>query len=278
MRNALTGGPRVVVTLSSIPSRLPALERTLRSLAEQTLRPHAIYLWLCRRYERTGQTLQPRDVPATIRDSPNVRLRWTADRGPFTKLRDTLVREQKSGTIIVVVDDDRIYPPSLIEQLLRALAAIGPAAVGFRGRRFVPTDPGQTGAPDYNRSILFQDGPTGGAIEVDVLTGTGAIAFSRGVIGPELLTAWEVACQECPGLFYVDDMWLNGWLQRWGIPRYVIGGTVGTPTPSTSNDALWAINEGARNNDAAMAWFGDWSPVANAHRDREPPTPASVIG
>ena len=94
-----------IVSLTSIPSRLPLIERTLKSLLRQSLAPRRIVLNLPRFSKREGVAYV---VPAFLDGIEAVSIRWCEDWGPATKLLPSLVGEA-TDTPIIVVDDDRIY-------------------------------------------------------------------------------------------------------------------------------------------------------------------------
>jgi hypothetical protein len=111
----------LVVTLTTIPSRIDSLEPTLKSLLRQTVRPHEIRLCLPEWSEREQCTYL---VPAWLRALKSVTLVPCADEGPATKFLATLTATSPDQPVLVV-DDDRIYHPRLLEHL----AALAPGAL-----------------------------------------------------------------------------------------------------------------------------------------------------
>jgi len=101
----------LVVSLTTIPSRLPRLETTLKSLLRQTAPPAEIRLCLPEWSERERAAY---DIPAWLRDLPGVTLVRCADEGPATKFLPTL-RAVAPDQPVVVLDDDRVYHPRLLE-------------------------------------------------------------------------------------------------------------------------------------------------------------------
>lgn len=115
---------KIIVSLTSIPSRLNKIEPTIKSIINQTLQPDLIYLNLPTfslkektdyiipdflNYYSTG----PENRPITI-------LR-TRDFGPITKLIPALLAtnyDSDPESIIITIDDDNIYPNNLIELLV----------------------------------------------------------------------------------------------------------------------------------------------------------------
>ncbi|MBX3749858.1 MAG: hypothetical protein KF897_07215 [Opitutaceae bacterium] len=125
----------LVVTLTTIPSRIDALAPTLKSLLRQTAAPERILLCVPTWSEREQHTTT---VPTWIAALRSVTVVAVPDQGPATKFLSTL------GTVdpdqaVVVVDDDRVYHRRLLATY-QALAAGRPdAAITAAGWR-VPAD------------------------------------------------------------------------------------------------------------------------------------------
>ena len=116
--------PRVVLSLSTLPGRIGALESMLGRLREQTRPADAIYVTLPCASIRAGGV--PYLVPQALADAHArgelTLLRADADWGPATKLIAALAREQAlmaaggdARSVIVTVDDDILYPRTLVE-------------------------------------------------------------------------------------------------------------------------------------------------------------------
>ena len=125
----------LVVTLTTIPSRIEALAPTLKSLLRQTAAPDQIRLCVPVWSEREKRDYP---VPAWIAGLRGVTVVRVEDQGPATKFLSTL------GTVapdqaVVVVDDDRVYHPRLLEHYA-ALAAQRPDVVITAAGWRVPAD------------------------------------------------------------------------------------------------------------------------------------------
>ena len=103
---------RVVVTLSTLPHHLDWLEPTLNSLLAQTVKPDAIVLAVPEISRRTGQPYGEVRVPKGI-----TVLRTKTDYGPLTKLLPALMEEADPDTIVISVDDDKVYAKDLVQRL-----------------------------------------------------------------------------------------------------------------------------------------------------------------
>ena len=122
---------RVVLSFSTIPSRLPHLRKTIQSLKRQTYQPDAIYLNLPRESRREKV---PYDPPPYIRTDPNITIVWSEDDyGPGTKLIPAVQKEKDPNTLIITVDDDMSLRPTVVATLVYFSSLYPDAALGFTG-------------------------------------------------------------------------------------------------------------------------------------------------
>jgi len=148
----LYDGHEIIVTLTTIPDRMPYLNATLLSLVTQTVPPTEIVLnipYVSRRFfNPDGSPLSynlppdfldfvnllgrldedsvrndpifPFEIPLLSR-IPKITIHRCDDDGPATKLLPTLGREFSIGrldSILMIADDDVIYPPNWVESLV----------------------------------------------------------------------------------------------------------------------------------------------------------------
>src|SRR5437667_4149593 len=125
---------RVIVSLSTVPDRISNLRPTIRSLLKQTRLPDEIVLAVP---EFSVREQRHYVVPKYISRLPRVRiLRTREDWGPATKFIAAIQDELAAGrqnTLIMVVDDDRVYPPDALETYLHYSEQLPEAALCFRG-------------------------------------------------------------------------------------------------------------------------------------------------
>jgi hypothetical protein len=91
------------------------LRKTIMSLINQTLKPHNIYLYLSKSpyLLDTGFT----SIPEWLRFLP-VSVKFVENTGPFRKLLPLLKEKWDSDEIIITVDDDTVYSPNLVENMV----------------------------------------------------------------------------------------------------------------------------------------------------------------
>lgn len=128
---------RLVVSLSTIPSRIHLLQPALDSLMNQHKKPDVVYLTLPKK--RKPSTPLNYTVPKFIRDFQRQgRLRiltpeW--DYGSISKVFHVL-REEPSDSHIIYVDDDWIYHPTMVQVLHEKSLQYANCAIAFNGAVF----------------------------------------------------------------------------------------------------------------------------------------------
>jgi len=119
----------LVVGLTTIPSRLPFVLPTLKSLLLQNVLPGKILLHLPE-YSRREQVEY--SVPEELQNLEVIKIIRCQDWGPATKILPVLL-DSDPDQRVVAVDDDRIYRPTLLEDLVKASERRPDAAVGCFG-------------------------------------------------------------------------------------------------------------------------------------------------
>lgn len=104
--------PKIVFSLTTSPKRLGNLKQTLESLINQELPPSKIQINLPRIFKRTGETYSDISNFEFLRH-PLIYIHRSDDFGPATKLIPTVTTELNDSTLIIIVDDDTLYPPQL---------------------------------------------------------------------------------------------------------------------------------------------------------------------
>jgi hypothetical protein len=254
LRPALARPERIVVTLTSIPARLPYLLPVLRSLIDQDEPANRIVLALPHQ-SRRDQSFYP--DPSHLGLPAGVDVLRCRDEGPATKLLPALRVE--GDALLVVVDDDVIYPRGFLRTLLAAHRRNPAAAIGYRGVRLVP---GRTFGD--LRHVFATD--VGSDDPVDILFGTWGY-----LIPPHAL---DEAVQDFSGypegMRLVDDVWISGHLARRGVSRLVAPAMqIPIETFASFRAALTRGPNRSGINDAMAidAFHADWRPTET--RDHE---------
>jgi Glycosyl transferase family 2 len=203
---------RVIASLSTVPDRINNLRPTIRSLLKQTRPPDEIVLAIP---EFSVRERRPYVVPKYISRLPRVRvLRCREDWGPATKfiaaIQDELV-EGRENTLIMVVDDDRLYPRDALETYLYYSEQLPNAALCFRGAAMPST-------LDWDDAKMIYAKDLREPRPVAVITGCGSYLVRARFFDQSL---WDYSAAP-PVAFYIDDIWISAWLSRRGVKRYVV--------------------------------------------------------
>jgi hypothetical protein len=205
-----------VFSLTTIPSRLAHIEDTLKSLLRQSLAPREIRLNVPK-YSKREQCAY--EVPESLRALSAVTIVDCEDYGPATKLIPSVLG-LPADQRVVVVDDDRNYPPNLIADLVAASDAEPDASFSFCGW-IVPPD--LVHRPANLFTVVFIRPPAPVLARrirrkrrVDVVRGVGGYLVKPRFFDPDALVDYEGAPD---GAFFVDDVWISAHLRA---PKYVV--------------------------------------------------------
>jgi len=203
---------RVIASLSTVPDRINNLRPTIQSLLKQTRPPDEIVLAIP---EFSIREQRPYVVPKYISRLPRVRvLRCREDWGPATKFIGAIQDELAAGrenTLIMVVDDDRLYPRDALETYLFYSEQLPNAALCFRGAAMPST-------LDWDDAKMIQAKDLREPRPVAVITGCGSYLIQPRFFDGSL---WNYS-EAPPVAFYIDDIWISAWLSRRGVKRYVV--------------------------------------------------------
>src|SRR6266481_387641 len=211
-----SGDGRVIVSLSTVPERIGNLGPTIRSLLRQTRPPDEIVLAIPDFSIREQRSYV---VPKYISRLPRLRiLRCSQDWGPATKFIPAVQEELAAGrgnTLIMVVDDDRVYPRDALESYLHYSAQLPDAALCFRGAPMPRS-------MDWRDAEMTYANELRGPQRVAVITGCGSYLIRPRFFDGSL---WDYSAAP-RGAFYMDDIWISGWLARRQVARYVVPASV----------------------------------------------------
>jgi hypothetical protein len=202
---------RVVVSLTTIPSRIGGLEPTINSLLAQTRKPDEIALNLPRKCEKEDCGY---DVPAWLWERVKV-YQCGRDWGPATKLLPTVLREGHQDTRIITVDDDVIYSDRTVELLTRD-EGLRDWVVGIMGVIWK-----QEGRHD---DMFIHSEKVARECVVDVLGGYRGVCYRRGLIKDDIFADFQAVCDLAGRTLLDDDAFMCRYFQKNDIRRYVVGG------------------------------------------------------
>src|SRR6266568_6086437 len=210
--NRTSDNRRVIASLSTVPDRINNLRPAIRSLLKQTRPPDEIVLSIP---EFSIREQQPYAVPEYVSRLPRLRvLHCRRDWGPATKFIPIVREELAAGrgtTLIMVMDDDRIYPRDALETYLHYNEQLPDAALCFRGAAMPPN-------LDWRNAKMIRASELREPQPAAVITGCGSYLIQPRFFDESL---WDYSSAP-RGAFYMDDIWISGWLNRRNVKRYVV--------------------------------------------------------
>ena len=241
---------RVIAAFSTLPDRIGNLNQTIRCLLDQTCPVDEIVIAVPE-FSRRQQVQY--SIPQYLTNYPKVRiLRCDRDWGPATKFIPVVQQELSAGrgnTLIMVVDDDRVYPNDALETYLHYHRQLPNAVLAFRGTP-LPKDLVWRGPRMTRGNELRQPR------RVAVIIGCGSYFIQPRFFDEQL---WDYSSAP-EGAFYMDDIWISGCLDRRGVEKYVV------PTSRMMQTVFrqrWTMtlhdvpNGRYYNNNEAIAFFRD---------------------
>ena len=205
-------GGRVIASLTTLPDRIANLEPTIRSLLEQTRPPDEIVLAIPQFSVRQKMEYA---IPSYLEKISRLRiLRCEKDWGPASKFIPTIQEELAAGrgkTLIMVVDDDRIYPGDALEVFLHYHQQLPEAALCFRGA-LIPRN------LVWFLPKIFRASQIREVKRVAVVTGTASYLIQPRFFDEAL---WDYSNAPASA-FYMDDIWISAHLDRRGVKKYIV--------------------------------------------------------
>ncbi len=115
-----------VISLTSYPPRINMVPQTIRSLLIQKPAPDVVVLYLAES-QFPGKKI-PAELTKLAKQNKSFQIRWTKDTRSYKKLIPAL--NDFPDDIIIVVDDDVIYPQEWFERLINAHKKYPNAVIG----------------------------------------------------------------------------------------------------------------------------------------------------
>lgn len=211
---------RVVASLTVMPYKYDKIVKTLESLHAQSYKLNEIYLGVP--YTSHRLKIDYPEIPTEIREKCTI-VRCE-DSGPITKLIGALLQENDPETAIITFDDDMVYHPDTVRQLVNHCIKNPNCAIGSSGMLLKYLCPGCAIRPNEDyllyRIPKFYVPETGR--KVDSIYGyPGALYLRKFFPNPEdigKLTQYSFMSDE---LFLNDDIVISGYLSMYNIDRLI---------------------------------------------------------
>ncbi len=116
-------------TLTSFPARIDTVQYTLRTLFTQSMKPDRVVLWL------SAEEFEGMELPDSIKEFQKVGLEVRFCENLLGHKRYyKLIEEQKDNELIVMFDDDILFPKRLVERLYSTWKKFPNSVVSERGQ------------------------------------------------------------------------------------------------------------------------------------------------
>lgn len=127
----------IYISLTSIFKNQNNLLHTLNSIINQSIKPDKIFLYLSEDPYILDEGFKNRKITNEyllnfINDNLIIEIRWVKNNGSYRKLLPLLKEKWNQNCIIITIDDDSIYDPNLIKNLVNDYN-IYHCVIGYRG-------------------------------------------------------------------------------------------------------------------------------------------------
>jgi hypothetical protein len=222
---------RVVVGLTTIPSRVDHLPAVLAALRDQTRVPDAIYVSVPKiSSKEKGAPYPIKEISRILKKAAGKIgsvLVLENDFGPLTKLVGMWMHEKSSPkTLLITADDDQLYSNTFVETLASGAERHPGSAVCLCGHLL-----GKSPFVWGFRCSRHDDNPAVRSVylkpdtRVTVVSGWCGCAYPRAALGDELprvLEELRVGKKKLPLLNRHDDLYISSWLFLRGVKKHVI--------------------------------------------------------
>lgn len=211
---------KLIVTLTTIPSRELAVIETIKSLLNNTIKPDLIYIHLRKKIIRLNTEFSANFKSKLENISSNIIVNECKDYGSLTKLYPIIELETDPDTLIITTDDDIIYSQFFIEGLLcgynlyNNIKIPENVVIGYSGIAYPDTALNILKRIDY---LCFQE--NGSYTEI-LESGFGTI------IKREWLNKFPIIPEETPNsnniMYMCDDYFVSLYFDTIGIKKKIV--------------------------------------------------------
>lgn len=231
---------KVYLSLTSIVGNIKALEQTIQSIEQQTVKPDECFLYLSKEPYLFDTGFRDGVIPPKI-NSDIFEIKWVKNTGPYRKLLPLLQDKIDEDCVIITIDDDTGYSPTMIEDYVEAYQKYD-CVIAHRSFGMYIADIKKV---DYTHRTKHLSNPHIYYFH----TGKGGVLyhpkfFQRSI---EHLFSQEIYQECCPT---GDDIWFNFHRIANGVGCYVPQHTSFVKDYNTKN-ALWT-NVNSKNNNNSM--------------------------
>lgn len=244
-------GRRLVVSMTTYPARIGALEPVLNSLYNQDRKADEILLWLAKE-EFPGLEQDLPEYLVQLAAQKRLTIRWCDNLKPHKKYFYAL--QEYPEDLIVTVDDDLLYSSSLLSSLYRSYLQYPKAVSAVRVHLMLFSEDNRI--LPYNTWIRETDCSLHTPSMQLFATGGAGTLYPPHLFRKEFFD-WTAISAHCP---IADDLWLKAMELISGVP--VVAARPREPLqylPGSQEDALKQINDIQNFNDIQLANIIRWT-------------------
>ena len=185
---------KAIITLTTIPSRLNSIygrdiKYCLDSLVNQHNTDYEVHFNIPTVYKKTGEEYIIPEWLGVYEKDENFKVFRTEDYGSATKLIPTIKRVTDNDTIIIVVDDDVIYHPELVNEHFKNREKWPEYAVSYDGMRSRNID--GTFSSYFSDSRDYYYSATKINSLVDIVQHYSSVSYFRRFFENDFFTFWD---------------------------------------------------------------------------------------
>ncbi len=218
--------PQLVVSLTSYPPRIPRIQYTIYSLLKQTMKPDEIVLWLAEEQFPNREA----DLPAALLQlvDHGLSIKYCKDIKSYKKLIPAL--KEYPEDIIVTVDDDAYYMPTMLASLFSSYEKNKNAVHGHSGHiiKLLKNDM-PANYLNWNSGVSFRE--TMPSFR-NFVVGVGGVLYPPNVLHQDILRE-DLFMQIAPTS---DDVWFWGMTVLNGMEICIVENNLGNPITNFSAD------------------------------------------
>ena len=248
---------RVIVSLTSFPTRIHIVVYTIETLLSQTFKPDLVVLWLAKEQFPRREDNLPRRL-LNLRKYGLI-IRWYHDIRSFKKLIPSLV--SYPDDILVTADDDVYYPPSWLDNLVTSYLKDKDAIHCNRGNIIILDDKGFP-LPYNSWGLSFLNTSVKGFNVL--MTGVGGVLYPPHSLYKDIVDEERFMNLSIDA----DDLWFWAMAVLANTPIKVIEGNQNDfePVYMVGNQSLWSSNREGHNDEVIARLFTVYPQLSDALR------------
>ncbi len=259
-RDIASGDMNIYVSLTTTPERIFKIKDTLNSLIDQSLAANSIILNIPEKSLKGN----PYSLPIFLRDQTSIKVNWIPeDLGPASKSLPSLKNPDiPSDALLVILDDDQVYPKDLLKVYFEASEKYPKNALTLCGWKTPQSLEHQDKKILRGAGLKIIDPKANiqGDVDVEILQGASSYAIKKTFFDNQI---FDFSISPSKAMF-ADDIWLSGHLAKKNIGRTLIKADFAycrlLAYPHFKTEGLRdTANADNTNNDALYRYFeNDW--------------------